>query len=592
MTLGVWLRGRARHMRSIGLCIAISLACPFGAQAQNDPDSLRAEAFEAAQLAVSSGAADALAKMSARFAIGGDAIGQLAQSREALVARKAVLERQIGALYGGAATAAAQGSLQAQLNATTDDLARLDNTIAEEFPAYAELTNPRAVALKEVQGLLAPNEALLFVLVNADATYVWGVSNGTVAWARADDLGEAALRAKVSDLRLSMHAGSIEDPARGLSRMGRPTAAAGFDRETAYELYRKLILPVEGALAGKTTLITVTTGPLMSLPLAVLVASPAAKPGGSAAAVEDGAWLGDRYAMASLPAVSSLKALRCYLAPRPQDRPKACLQQKYKAVSQRRAGAAPLVGYGAPRLNGAPAELQDGMAPARDAPPASELFSGALADPDKLRALPYLPGAERELTALQARYPTGVVRTLDLATETNLKTVDHDALQSARYVIFSTHGVLAGSANLLGVDGKRELAEPGLVLTPPAAPTELDDGYLSASEAAQLSLTADFVVLSACNTAAAGGGPGDEGLSGLAKAFFYAGARSVLVSHWEVSDAATTELITSTFSNLEARSVSGRAIALQAAMKKVRAEPGFSNPYFWAAFELVGEAER
>jgi CHAT domain-containing protein len=86
------------------------------------------------------------------------------------------------------------------------------------------------------------------------------------------------------------------------------------------------------------------------------------------------------------------------------------------------------------------------------------------------------------------------------------------------------------------------IAEPGLILSPPARATEADDGYLSASEVAQLKLDADWVLLSACNTAAPDGTPGAEGLSGLAKAFFYAGARSLLVSHWAVVSDATVRL--------------------------------------------------
>ena len=77
-------------------------------------------------------------------------------------------------------------------------------------------------------------------------------------------------------------------------------------------------------------------------------------------------------------------------------------------------------------------------------------------------------------------------------------------------------------------------SEPGLILTPPAEASEEDDGYLSASEIAGLKLDADWVILSACNTAA-GGAQGAEALSGLARAFFYAQARALLVSHWEVN---------------------------------------------------------
>jgi CHAT domain-containing protein len=73
------------------------------------------------------------------------------------------------------------------------------------------------------------------------------------------------------------------------------------------------------------------------------------------------------------------------------------------------------------------------------------------------------------------------------------------------------------------------------VLTIPDKPTDFDNGLLQASEIAQLKLNADWVVLSACNTAAEEK-PGAEALSGLARAFFYAGGRSLIVSNWQIDD--------------------------------------------------------
>ena len=99
----------------------------------------------------------------------------------------------------------------------------------------------------------------------------------------------------------------------------------------------------------------------------------------------------------------------------------------------------------------------------------------------------------------------------------------------------------------------RKGRQPALALTIPNEPTELDDGILSASEVAQLKLNAEWVVLSACNTAA-GDKPGAEALSGLARAFFYAGARAfraLLVSHWQVDSESAVRLTTSTFDALK-----------------------------------------
>jgi CHAT domain-containing protein len=125
---------------------------------------------------------------------------------------------------------------------------------------------------------------------------------------------------------------------------------------------------------------------------------------------------------------------------------------------------------------------------------------------------------------------------------------------------------------------------------PPATASDADDGYLSASRIASLKLDADWVVLSACNTAA-GGAQGAEALSGLARAFFYAGARSVLVSHWEVDSSATVELITTAVAALKSDPKIGRAEALRRAILAMIAtgRDCEAHPAFWAPFVLVGE---
>ncbi len=144
------------------------------------------------------------------------------------------------------------------------------------------------------------------------------------------------------------------------------------------------------------------------------------------------------------------------------------------------------------------------------------------------------------------------------------------------------HGALAGQ-----VQGN---AEPGLLLTPPAVPSEEDDGYLTASEIAGLKLDADWVILSACNTAA-GGAEGAEALSGLARAFIYAQARALLVSRWEVDSNATVKLITGAMSRLAANKSMGRAEAMRQSMFALidTGEPQEAHPAFWAPFVVVGE---
>ncbi len=169
------------------------------------------------------------------------------------------------------------------------------------------------------------------------------------------------------------------------------------------------------------------------------------------------------------------------------------------------------------------------------------------------------------------------------ATEREVKRLSESgALAQYRIVHFATHGVLAGQ-----LDPK---AEPGLILTPPETASEEDDGYLTASEIAALKLDADWVILSACNTAA-GGTAGAEALSGLARAFFYAQARALLVSHWEVESDATVKLITGAVSEIVRDKRVGRAEALRRAMLALidNGKPEEAHPAYWAPFVLVGE---
>ncbi|MDP1913134.1 CHAT domain-containing protein [Brevundimonas sp.] len=570
----------ARCLASVAAIAAVLAAGPAPAR-QETTAALRAEAYEAAQWAIASDAADALARVSARFAQGDDALGRLAEERENLIQRRDRLERELERLYasGDADALADRTRARAIWETTVERLRAVDADIDARFPAYSELTSPRALSIAETQALLGPDEGLLLVLVNPEATYVWGISRERVEWARAETLGDAAMAAAVNRLRASLTSADVRGGQDVDPILFAGPQATPFDRTTAHRLYTELVRPVEAAFVGKKTLISVVTGALTSLPLSVLTTS---APTGSDAAPEALAatpWLIDRYALATLPSVSSLEALRCHLVADPALRSPGCPPRRGAVVRRPEAGGARLLlaAFGAPLLTGEPANATRGSPAADDV-----TGEGRLADVRKLRALPSLPGSKLELETLKSRYPGSLVRIGSEATERAVRADDADALSRARFVVFSTHGLMAGSA----------AAEPGLVMTPPDQATEADDGYLSASEAAQLRLNAEFVVLSACNTAASDGRPGGEGLSGLARAFFYAGARSVMVSHWEVSDAATTTLITSAFADLDgphATDSGVRARALQAGIRAVRAERRWAHPAYWAAFTLVGE---
>ena len=269
----------------------------------------------------------------------------------------------------------------------------------------------------------------------------------------------------------------------------------------------------------------------------------------------DIAWLARDYAITVLPAVSSLRALRQF--------------------ANAEHASAPFLGIGDPVLNGSPA-------PAAGVTLIS-LFRGATADVEKVRALPPLPETADELRAIAQTLGASESDLLlgERASEPVLRQM---ALDHYKVIEFATHGLMSGEL--------KGLAEPALVLTPPAEATPDNDGLLTASKLATLKLNADWVVLSACNTAASDGTPDAGGLSGLAKAFFYAGSRSLLVSHWPAQSKATVNLTTGAFAELVENPPIGRAEALRRAMMAMldpENPPEFAHPMAWAPFVLAGE---
>jgi CHAT domain-containing protein len=196
-----------------------------------------------------------------------------------------------------------------------------------------------------------------------------------------------------------------------------------------------------------------------------------------------------------------------------------------------------------------------------------------------------LPDTRAEVDAV-ARSVGASPGDIHLGAGANESEVKRAVLSQYRIVYFASHALVAG--DVVG------LAEPSIVLSMPAQASDLDDGLLTAGEISQLKLNAEWVVLSACNTIA-GDKPGAEALSGLARAFFYAGAKSLLVSHWAVESEAAARLMMSTFRILQQNPRLGRSEALRRAMLDYlddRSTPANAYPAFWAPFAFIGDGAR
>lgn len=201
---------------------------------------------------------------------------------------------------------------------------------------------------------------------------------------------------------------------------------------------------------------------------------------------------------------------------------------------------------------------------------------------EQVRSLCPLPDTAYEIKSVAERFKdkSPLIRLEGDAREADIKSLSESGAL-ARYRVLHSPRSGYSPATLMT---KRQ-GEPALVLTPPDTPANSDDeGLLMASEVAALKLNADWVVLSACNTAA-GDKIGAEALSGLARAFFYGGARALLVSHWPVYSDAAVRLTTQAVAELERHQNVGRAEALQHAMSALMDDPSHADnahPAVWA----------
>jgi CHAT domain-containing protein/Flp pilus assembly protein TadD len=521
------------------------------------------EAFEIAQWASQSSAAAALQQAAVRFASGDGALVSLARENQDLGATWRDADRRLlDALASpdSPENRATIDVLRKQMADIESRLAIVAASLEKEFPAYGALMRPKPLSVGDVQSLLDPSEALVFWLPGEKESYGFALTQSGFDWhsipKSAEQLSEA-----VATFRTGLDPNQfIQSAEQGKLQQ--------FDLGVAYELYLQLLGPVEALIKDKRNLITIAAGALTALPVHALVTEkpPEALPK-RLRDYRDAAWLVKRHSVTVLPSVASLRALR----------------------SLPRAGEAvkPMIGFGDPIFSPNPPAAGKERDGTRALEPAyTAYWRGANLNRAALRnALRPLPDTAVELKTIAERLgaPMSDIHLGADATETTLKNA---GLSDFRIIYFATHGLVAGDV--------KGLAEPALVLTFPLTPTEHDDGLLTASKiATELKLNADWAVLSACNTMA-GDKPGAEALSGLARAFFYAGARALLVSHWAVDSKAATRLAIATFDAMSTGHMS-RAEALRHAML------GFMNdessslnayPAYWAPFAVIGEGLR
>ncbi|HYZ33070.1 MAG TPA: CHAT domain-containing tetratricopeptide repeat protein [Crenalkalicoccus sp.] len=426
----------------------------------------------------------------------------------------------------------ASPDLDARISAAQQARAEAETEVAAAAPGYRQLLLS-AVDAETTAKALAPNEVLLAMLLGSDHGWVLALRDGRVSASRL-----ALAEAEVTKLVMALRSGVVDE---------RRSAPGNFDPAPAQQLYAALLKPLEPVLEGVETLTVVPDGPLLAMPFGLLLAGPA-----DPAHLEAAPFLIRRFAIEHIPSAQTLVTLR--------------------AAGTASRAPRPYIGFG------------DFVPPTQTQLQRSFPQDRCARDAELAAGLVRLPGTRIEVDL--ARQLTGAgpgeVRLGGDFTGAALKAPD---VGQHRLIHLATHALLPGELSCL--------AEPAIVVSAPPGAADADAAFVRASDLLNLKLDADVIILSACNTGGPGGAGGGEALSGLARAFFYTGARGLLVTHWAVDDAAAVLTVGETLRRQERGASS--AAALRAAQLVFFEEAGrrlpqaYAHPFYWAPFALIGD---
>ncbi|MET0100293.1 MAG: CHAT domain-containing protein [Sedimenticola sp.] len=503
-----------------------------------------------------------------RAAVGNPELSKLVRQQQDLTQETTSVAETLAYLSFSPEKAAGTGQIE-KLTARMQELKLAIRTLEDEiltrFPEYTDFINPRPMTLPEIAGVLHPHQALLAYHVMDDRTYLWSMDKRGKLGFSVSSLGHDALSEKIATLRKAVN------PQRLLTIRDIPE----YDVVLAYQLYTELLAPVEGQWQNIDEILVVTDNILGSLPFSMLTKSSslvASENGTLFSRYTDVDWLTRSYAVTQLPSIQALKEL--------------ARNQSETQLAERR----PFVGFGDPHFNNRDIPSNETRSASAQLSLLRSAVNTRAVESADIALLPHLPDTRDELHSIASALganPSTDLYTGKQATEQRVKTMD---LSPYRVISFATHGLVPGDLN--------GLYQPALALSNPQVVGGDEDGLLTVNEILGLKLDADFAVLSACNTAAADG-QGAQAISGLGRAFFYAGTRSLLVSHWPVHSKATTTLMSTLFSDLTDNPGIGRSKAMQRTRIKMIEEMGYhhdgqlafsyAHPIFWAPFTIVGD---
>ncbi len=437
--------------------------------------------------------------------------------------------------------------LKAELTSAEDGLEAFHLEVRHSNPRYASIQYPEPVNVSRMQkDLLDAQTVLVEFLLGKKRSLVWVVSRDKLS------VGILPPRREIED--------EVSDYRKALTGRISALTLAGSLAEVApagRKLYRSLLQPVENALVGARSLVIVPDGALGYLPFETLVL-----PTRHGASSENGpTYLLEKFAIVYGPSASALVTVE-------------------RMNREQAEPAKTLLAFGDPIVDAPAAPAKNGAEATRSPSQEPELNSAAtVADEYAERGFSFsrLPYTRAEVLGISKLYSPNQ-RQIYLGDQAREETVKTEKLEDYRYIHFASHGF---------VDEVRP-SRSGILFSRDSHSTE--DGVLQLGEIMRLKLNASLVTLSACSTGL-GKLVNGEGILGLTRAFFYAGARNVTVSLWNVNDSATATLMKAFYGNLN-RGLSKSAALRQAKLTLLHGkEAAWHHPYYWAAFVLVGEGK-
>jgi CHAT domain-containing protein len=332
-----------------------------------------------------------------------------------------------------------------------------------------------------------------------------------------------------------------------------------FNFEASLNVYNTLFSQFSEDIIGIKKLYIIDSKYLSSLPLQILIDRPF-----SGDRYSEAPWMFKKYAIINVPSLGLFKAKKNFTS---------------------HANASSILAIGDPIVGGSKRVAQNVNRGGGQLDYTNILYNRGNLNIDALyNVLTPLPNSRKEIGLLSKKFPEAKIDILVGKDATKENFINRN-LALYNIIYFSTHGLIAGDLLRYADDG----AEPALVLSRGANSENRRDGLLFASEISGLSLSADWVILSACNTGASRDYNG-EPLSGLATAFFLAGAQSLLVSHWEISDRATAQILPRMFDAEVQKKTKGEK--LQYAIMRYFEETSanrYLHPKYWAPFMVIGD---